>query len=60
MQTAAARRAIRDARALTTTYARTLVQPALTDELLDLDPRRYAAFDAAIASRLATTTASCG
>ncbi|MFN8148134.1 MAG: histidine kinase [Candidatus Nanopelagicales bacterium] len=53
LQNSSRAEAIRDARALTTTYARTLVQPALTDELLDLDPAARAAFDAAIASRLA-------
>jgi two-component system, NarL family, sensor kinase len=44
--------AIRDARSLTVTYARAVVEPELTDALLDLDPAAREAFAGAVAPRL--------
>lgn len=44
--------ATRDATTLTTAYARAVVEPALTDELLALDPEARAAFDAEIVERI--------
>lgn len=45
--------AIKDAKSLTDTYARTVVVPELTDAVLDLDPKATAEFAAKVGPRLA-------
>lgn len=52
LQNSSRAEATRDARALTITYARSVVEPAITDGLLALDPTALATFDAAVASRI--------